>query len=64
MEISLLFKIVGVGMVVAVAHQILSKAGREEQATMVSLAGMVIVLLLLMDEISQLFGMIRSLFGI
>ena len=64
MEISLLFKIVGVGMVVAVAYQILSKAGREEQATMVSLAGMVIVLLMLMDEISHLFALIRSLFGI
>lgn len=64
MEISLLFKIVGVGMVVAVAHQILSKAGREEQATMVSLAGMVIVLLMLMDEVSRLFSLIRSLFGL
>ncbi len=64
MEISLLFKIVGVGMIVAVAHQILSKAGREEQATMVSLSGMVIVLLMLMDEISALFLTIRSLFGL
>ena len=64
MEISLLFKIVGVGMVVAVAHQILSKAGRDEQATMVSLSGMVIVLLLLMDEIAMLFSTIRSLFGL
>lgn len=64
MEISLLFKIVGVGMIVTVAHQILSKAGREEQATMVSLSGMVIVLLMLMDEISALFSAIRSLFGL
>lgn len=64
MEISLLFKIVGVGMIVAVAHQILSKAGREEQATMVSLSGMVIVLLMLMDEIAALFSAIRSLFGL
>ena len=64
MEISLLFKIVGVGMIVAVAHQILSKAGREEQATMVSLSGLVIVLLMLMDEIAALFNAIRSLFGI
>ena len=64
MEISLLFKIVGVGMVVSVAHQILSKAGMDEQATMVSLSGMVIVLLMLMDEISILFSSIRSLFGL
>ncbi|MBE6639514.1 MAG: stage III sporulation protein AC [Ruminococcaceae bacterium] len=64
MEVSLLLKIVGVGMIVAVAHQILCKAGRDEQATMVSLAGMVIVLLMLMDEIADLFSTIRSLFGI
>lgn len=64
MEISLLFKIVGIGMIVAVAHQILSKAGREEQATMVSIAGMVIVLLMLVDEIAQLLTTIRSLFGL
>ena len=64
MEISLLFKVVGVGMIVTVAHQILSKAGREEQAMMVSIAGMVIVLLMLMDEIADLFTGIRSLFGL
>lgn len=64
MEISLLFKIVGIGMIVAVAHQILSKAGREEQATMVSIAGMVIVLLMLVDEIAELLTTIRSLFGL
>ena len=64
MEISLLIKIVGVGMIVAVAHQILSKAGREEQAPMVSIAGMVIVLLMLIDEISKLLTTIRSLFGL
>jgi stage III sporulation protein AC len=64
MEITLLFKVVGVGMVVAVAYQILCKAGREEQATMVSLSGMVLVLLMLMDEIAKLFATIRSLFGL
>ena len=64
MEISLLFKVVGVGMIVAVAYQILCKAGREDQATMVSLSGMVIVLLMLMDEIADLFATIRGLFGI
>ena len=64
MEITLLFKIVGIGMIVAVAHQILCKAGREEQATMVSIAGMVIVLLMLVDEIAGLLTTIRSLFGL
>ena len=64
MEIAELFKIVGIGLVVAVAHQILSKAGREEQATMVSIAGMVVVLLMLVDEIAELLTTIRSLFGL
>lgn len=64
MEISLLFKVVGVGMIVAIAHQILCKAGRDEQSTMVSIAGMVIVLLLLMDDIADLFTTIRNLFGL
>lgn len=64
MEIAELFKIVGIGLVVAVAHQILCKAGREEQATMVSIAGMVVVLLMLVDEIAELLTTIRSLFGL
>ena len=63
MEISLLFKIVGVGMVVSVAHQILSKAGRDEQSMLVSLSGIVLVLLMLMGEIGRLYETIRSVFG-
>ncbi len=64
MDISLLLKIAGVGLLVSVVFQILTKAGRDEQAMLVSLAGVVIVLLLLVQEIAELLDVIRSLFGI
>ena len=50
MNIDLLFKIAGVGIIVAVLHQILSKAGREDQAMMTTLAGMIIVLTLVLQQ--------------
>ncbi|MDD4773798.1 MAG: stage III sporulation protein AC [Eubacteriales bacterium] len=64
MDISLLLKIAGVGLIVSVVFQILSKSGRDEQAMLVSLAGVVIVLLMLVREIAELLDVIRSLFGI
>lgn len=64
MEIDLLFKIAGVGIIVAVLHQILSKAGREDQAMMTTLAGMIIVLTLVITEISELFTTVRAVFGL
>ena len=64
MNIDLLFKIAGVGIIVAVLHQILSKAGREDQAMMTTLAGMVIVLTLIINEISNLFVTVRTVFGL
>lgn len=64
MDISLLLKIAGVGLIVSVVFQILSKSGRDEQAMLVSLAGVVIVLLMLAREIAELLDVIRSLFGI
>ncbi len=64
MDISLLFKIAGVGMLIAVSHQILQRAGREEQAVLLSLAGVVFVLLIVMDKVGELFGEIRGVFGI
>jgi len=64
MDVGLLFKIIGVGLLVAVAYQILSKSGREEMAMLLSLAGIVIVLALLIGKISDLLNQIRSLFGI
>ena len=64
MEVELLIKIAGIGMIVAVLCQVLSKAGREEQATLVSLAGIVLVLMLLVSELGALFDAVRRVFGI
>ena len=64
MNIALVLKVAGVGLVVAVAYQILQKSGRDELATYVSLAGVVIVMLLLVSEIDSLSRTIRRIFGI
>ena len=64
MEINLLFKIAGIGIIVAVLHQILTKAGREDQAMMTTLAGVVIVLTIVIKEISTLFATVRTVFNL
>ncbi len=64
MDINLLFKIAGIGILVAVLHQVLCKAGRDDQAMMVSLAGMVIVLTIVINEISSLFQTVRTVFNL
>ncbi len=64
MDIDLLFKIAGVGILVAVLSQVLSKAGREDQAMMTTLAGMVIVLTIVIKEISGLFETVRTVFNL
>ena len=64
MNIDLLFKIAGVGIIVAVLHQILTKAGREDQAMMITLAGIVIVLTIVIKEISGLFTTVRTVFNL
>ena len=63
MDVGLVLKVAGVGMLVTVAHQILSKSGRDEQAMLVSLSGIIIVLLMLVEEIGVLFDTVRSVFG-
>lgn len=63
MDISLIVKIAGIGILVAVSTQILSKSGRDEQATFVSIAGIIVALMLLINEIGNLFELIRSIFG-
>jgi stage III sporulation protein AC len=63
MDIGLILKVAGVGILVSVACQILSRAGREEQATFVSIAGIIIVLAMLVGEIGELFEMVRGVFG-
>ncbi len=62
MEVDLIFKIAGVGIVVAIINQLLGKSGRDEQALMVTLAGLVIVLLMIAGKISELFQVLRRLF--
>ena len=64
MDISLIIKIAGIGMLVSVASQILSKSGRDEQAMMVTIAGIIAALMLLISQIGELFDMIVSVFGI
>ena len=63
MDISLILRVAGVGLLVAIAAQILSKSGREEQATLVTVAGIVVVFVLLIDRIGVLFDAVRSTFG-
>lgn len=63
MEIDLIFKIAAIGIIVSILNQVLSRSGREEQATMTSLAGLVVVLVMVAREISDLFDLVKSLFG-
>ena len=62
MDVDLIFKIAAVGILVAVLNQVLSRAGREEQARMTTLAGLVVVLMMVVQEIAQLFTMVKTLF--
>ena len=64
MEVELIFKIAAVGILVAVLNILLSRSGRDEQALMVTLAGLVCVLVLVVREISDLFSLIKQLFGL
>ena len=63
MDVDLIFKIAAIGMVVAVLNILLARSGRDEQALMITLAGLVAVLVVVVREISDLFSLIRSLFG-
>lgn len=62
MEIDLIFKIAAVGIVVSILNQVLSRSGREEQATMTTLAGLIAVLMILAQKISELFELVKVLF--
>jgi stage III sporulation protein AC len=63
MDVDLIFKIAAVGIVVAVLNLLLSQAKKDEQALMVTIAGLVVVLVIIVQEISSLFNLIKSLFG-
>ena len=64
MEVDLIFKIAAIGIIVAVLHQLLIRSGREEQATMTTLAGLIVVLMMIVNEINSLFETIKSIFGL
>ena len=62
MDVDLIFKIAAIGILVAVLNQVLSRAGRDEQAMMTTLAGLVVVLMMVVQEIANLFNMVKALF--
>ena len=64
MDINLLFKIAAIGILVAVLYQVLVRAGREDQAMMTTLAGLIIVLTMVIKEISTVFGSVRTMFNL
>ena len=63
MDVDLIFKIAAIGILVAVLNQLLIRSGREEQALMTTLAGLVVVLMILLREISALFDLAKALFN-
>ena len=63
MDIELIFRIAAVGIIVAVLNLLLSRAGRDEQALMTTIAGLIVVLIIIVQEIYKLFDLIKSLFG-
>ncbi|MBC5732683.1 MULTISPECIES: stage III sporulation protein AC [Lawsonibacter] len=64
MDVDLIFRIAAIGILVSVLNQVLSRSGRDEQATMTTLAGLVVVLMMVVREISDLFELVKNLFGL
>ncbi len=64
MNVDLIFKIAAIGILVSVLNQVLTRSGRDEQATMTTLAGLVVVLMMVVQEISDLFNLVKTLFGL
>ena len=64
MDVDLIFKIAAVGILVAVLNLLLVRSGREEQAMITTLAGLVVVLMMLVQQISDLFQLVKTLFGL
>lgn len=64
MDVDLIFKVAAIGILVSVLNQVLSRSGRDEQATMTTLAGLVVVLMMVVQQISGLFELVKNLFGL
>ena len=62
MDIDLIFKIAAVGIIISILNQVLARSGREEQATMTTLAGLVVVLMIVAQKIAELFDLVKVLF--
>jgi len=63
MDVDLIFKIAAIGILVSVLNQLLVKSGRDEQAMMTTLAGLIVVLMMIVSQISNLFDTVKSTFG-
>ncbi len=64
MDVDLIFKIAAIGIVVAILNQLLQRSGREEQAMMTTIAGLIVVLMMIVTEISKLFDTIKNVFSL
>ena len=64
MDVGLILRVAGIGLTVSIAYQLLAKYGRDEQAVLVSLSGIIIIMLMLIDKLSALFDGIRNIFGL
>ena len=64
MNVDLIFKIAAIGILVSVLNQVLTRSGRDEQATMTTLAGLIVVLMMVVQKISDLFELVKTLFGL
>ncbi len=64
MNVDLIFQIAGIGIIVAVLNQLLVRSGREEQALMTTLAGLLVVLIIIVEKIGELFSTVKSVFGL
>ena len=64
MDVDLIFKIAAIGIIVSVLNQVLIRSGREEQATMTTLAGLIVVLMMMIEQISTLFDTVKTIFGL
>lgn len=62
MDVDLIFKIAAVGIIVSILNQVLVRSGREEQATMTTLAGLVVVLMIVVQKVAELFDLVKNLF--
>jgi len=64
MDVDFIFRIAAIGILVAVLNQVLSRSGRDEQAMLTTLAGLVVVLMMVVEKISDLFELVKRLFGL